>query len=1059
MNPIQIIAALRKFGNYLAGLFPWFVTAVNFLTGLLGKILEHPRIAPRWKKFKDNKLVQPTWKVVERFYWRTYSKNRLDLTGAPVETVALLRPIFQMCAILCMLIPLTSWNLWAVKITAFSGFEGIAPGWAVVLWMISLPCAWAALLTGAARSNRIAFMVAAICASYFLITCVVLLPRSFFNICSPLALLIGLLYCEYRCREDTTKFSTALGLLNSIVCGIAAGIPFLILTPIRPFLGTIINLPGPVISIGGGALIGSLIGLGCFKIARNARFSLFSGNVPEAVEARAADALEGKTGGAEAAEGESGGIAAGEASREAAGTEADEASGEAGSGDAEEGEAKRTYAMAVCAWSIALLLSVYLFAGLARGDLAQSGSQLISSLTLTTSYFWPLWYFMGVGILHKISKSSKTLANSIGDVLPAKSVKPLLIALLCLSMIVAFSQPVCVLLSKPSAANLVSLLPLFFAIYNFFKPWIWSDPLTTLAVHWFSYVLLFDCVLVCILAVQRRVTNEALVRLLFLNVFAFLLVWEYVFQMSSFLRTPTHSLTLLFLFAVGLLWLLHTVGWDLSSKSSPAWPSPGRLAVYGGIALFALLEIFARTACKDFKLMNEIFLAMFHGVIDIGLPYYFLVWTTNRVKKLPLTIPPLLGVFCLGALTGLAFNVLEKFCAVGWSIPLLTQTVNAQCQSLRELGSINIDLVIPGAWFLIRTVLYISLLALVYVFAKRKIGERENVREAVLFLLVAFGSGIASFSMTLVELPLPPEVRALLAPCKQELLFNCNLFQSYLAYWIPALILGLSQLYGRSRPGKMFLFAIPLAMASHFLISWSYSHFEVYWRADSSLYTLMMIPVGLFMLLVALFLKHVAPQLEESDRDKKATLLTPVTLIAAVATVELVLIPWAICQSHLKFERQQVLSVSHEVPIATTWRRTDEKNTQSASANPNAPATFVRTDSSGGVSLLQIGVIDSEGLESRQLLKKLLVKASESGRYPSLAVVSVEPWGKYRTNALACSFSYELPQTKPPVTMAGLSILVPRSADQTEFYTLYTSPSEIEHEQFELAYMLKNTTP
>lgn len=1049
MNFIQIIAALRKFGNYLAGLFPWFVTAVNFLTGLLGRIFEHPLIAPRWKKFKDNKFVQPTWKVVERFYWRTYSKNRLDLTGAPLETVALLRPIFQMCAILCMLIPLTSWNLWAVKITAFSGFEGIAPGWAVVLWMISLPCAWAALLTGAARSNRIAFMVAAICASYFLITCVVLLPRSFFNVCSPLALLIGLLYCEYRCREDTTKFSTALGVLNSIVCGIAASIPLIILTPIRPFLGTVINLPGPVISIGGGAMIGSLIGLGCFRIARSVRFSLFSSN---AFEAHAIHASECEKGGAGAGGGESCEVATGSGDA----LEADP--GEAEPDQADPGEGKRTYAMAVCAWSIALLLIVYLFAGLARGDLAQSGSQLISSLTLTTSYFWPLWYFMGVGILHKISKSSKTLAASVGDILPAKTVRPLLIMLLCLSMIVAFSQPVCVLLSKPGTANLVNLLPFFFAIYNFSKPWIWSDPLTTMAVHWFSFVLLFDFVLVSILAIQRRLTNEALVRLLFLNIFAFLLVWEYVFQMSSFLRTPTHSLTILFLFAVGLLWLLHTVGWDLSSKSSPAWPSPGRLAIYGGIALFALLEIFARTACKDFKLMNEIFLAMFHGVIDIGLPYYFLVWTTNRVKKLPLTIPPLLGVYCLGALAGLAFNVLEKFCAVGWSIPVLTQTVNAQCQSLRDLGSVNIDLVIPGVWFIIRTAIYISLLALVYVLTRRKIGKRDNAGDAVLFLLVAFGSGIASFSMTLVELPLPPEVRALLAPCKQELLFNCNLFQSYLAYWIPALILGLSQLYGRTQPGRMFLLATPLAMASHFLISWSYSRYEVYWRADCSLYTVMMIPAGLFLLLVGLFLKHVAPQLQESERDKKATLLTPVTLMVAAATVELVLVPLVIFQSHLKFDRQQVLSVSHEIPIATTWRR-DEKNTQSASANPNAPATFVRTDSSGGLSLLQIGVIDSAGLESRQLLKKLLVKASESGRYPNLAVVSVEPWGKYRTNALACNFSYELPQTKPPMTMAGLSVLVPRSANQTEFYTLYTSPSEVEHEQFELAYMLRNAAP
>lgn len=998
MNPIQIIAALRKFGNYLAGLFPWFVTLVNFFTGFVEKIFAHPRVAPHWKKFKENKYVQPTWKVIERFYWRTYAKNRLDLSGAPVETVALLRPTFQLCAIFCVLIPLTRFNVWPVKISAFSGFEGVAPGWSVLLWMVGLPCAWAALLTGAARSNRIACMIASISASYFLITCVVLLPRSFLNVGMPLAIMVSLLYCEYRSENVAANSRTIFGVINAIVCGISAGIPLLILTPLRPFLGTIINLPGPVISIGGGALLGAFLGLICLAIARKAQSQIV---------------LSGSDG---------------------------------------EVEENRTHAMSLCGWSVAILLTAFLFAGLTRGDLAKSGSQLISSLTLTTGYFWPLWYFMGVGILHKISKSSKTLATSVGDLLPKKVVLPLLMAILLSAIAITFSEKICAFLSVSTNVYLVRLLPAAFAVYKFAKPWIWSEPLNAMAVHWFSYVLLFDVILISVLALRRRFTNEAAVRLLFLNIFSFLLVWEYVFQMGSFLRTPTHSLTILFLFAVGLLWLLHTVGWDLSTRSSPAWPAPGRLAIYAGIATFALLEIFARSACKDFKVMNEVFLSMFHGVIDIGLPYYFLVWTTNRIKKLPLSIPPILGVFALGAITGLIFNLLEKLFAVGASIPQLSQVVNAQCQSLREIGSINIDLAIPELWFFIRAVLYVGLLGAVYELAKRRVGDRENAADAILFLLVAFGSGIASFSANLVELPLPPEVRAMLAPCSQQLLFNCSLFQLYLSYWIPALLLGMVQLCGGQRATARFLWMTPVAVALQALISWSYAQFEIYWRAAGSIYYVMAIEAGFFIILVALFLKHMEPRLDEPERENKAILLPPVTLIALVAALELVLIPAALFGTHLRFQPQEIKQVAHAVQVATTWQKRASDGAESSTNE----VTFDRSAPSGGSSILQIGTVDSGGLDTKQLLKKLFLTAAQSGKYPNLSLVSVEPWNKYYPNALACNFSYDLPGTNPPMTMAGLSVLVPRSKTSTEFYTLHTSPSEIDHEQFELACTIKN---
>ncbi len=1001
MNIVQIIAALRKFGNYLAGLFPSFVLVVNFFSKRLRKIVDNPVVAPWWNRLSNNKAAKSVWKIIERFYWRTYSKNRLDLTDAPSETVALLRPTFQLCAILCVLIPLTQYTLWPVDIEAFSGFKGTAPGWSVVLWMFCLPCAWAALLTGAARSNRIAFAVAAIGASYFLITCVVLLPRSFFNALVPIAILVSLTFCEHRLRENS-KAGTTYGIINAILTGIAAGIPLIILTPIRPMLGSIINLPGPVISIGGGAMIGAILGLLCLACAR--RFEVPAW-FPRPLGASA--------------------------------------------------EAVQNSGMALNAWTVTFLLTAYLLAGIARGSLAQSGSQLISSLALTSNYLWPLWYFMGVGILHKLSSSSKTLASSIAGVLPARVLKPLILLTLVASLIAAFSERICFFLSLSTNRVTEVLLPFFYQIYSASKPYIWASPLNTMTVHWFSNVLLFDLVLVTILSVQKRLTNEALIRLLFLNIFAFLLIAEYVFQLASFARTPTHSVLILFFFAIGLLWLMHTVFWDLSSKSSPSWPASGRLAIYAGIATIALLDIHARSACKDFKLMNELFLTMFRGVIDVGLPYYFLVWTSNRVEKIPVKIPSMLGLFSLGAITSFGFNVLEKLAGVGWSIPLLVQAVNKQCESLRTTGSINIDLTIPPIWFFLRAVIYVALLSAVFVLARRKVSATAGGSRTILFLLVAFASGIASFSKTLIELPLPPEARAFFAPCSQELLFNCNLFQSYLGYWIPALILGISQLYNQDRSARMFLLATPLAVAAHFLISWSYSEGEVYCRASGSFYTIMVILGGIFVLLVAVALRRLAPQEKEvqerDERREKATILTPRTLLVLIAVSEIILIPLAIMQSNLKFDNRQVAAFPHTVVIPTAWQqqtRTDLKQKETVT-------TFTRKSSIGGTSILQIGIVDSGDQGTKELLKKLFIAGAKSGLYPNLAVISIEPWSKYCPNALACHFSYELPETKPPMTMAGLSVLVPRTDNITEFYTLHTAPSEIDREQWEMALTIK----
>ncbi|MBX3075337.1 hypothetical protein KF913_15515 [Candidatus Obscuribacterales bacterium] len=993
MNFVQIIATLRKFGNYLAGIFPALVGIVDFFSKQLQKILKHPLIAPWWDKFAATPFAKSVWKLFERFYWRTYSKDRLDLEEAPPATVGLLRPLFQICALMCVLIPLTQFEICPVTVEAFSGFKGDAPAWSVWLWLLFLPFAWAALLVGTAISNRIAFSLTALAAANFVMTTVILMPRSFFNALLPVSLLIGLALCE-RTLPRTTRTNKIMSALNLAICGSAAAIPLIILTPIRPWLGTFVKLPGEYISIGGGIILGVLIGTAV---------GLWS-QLPENHERPfflrgAAISLSG------------------------------------------------------CVWTIVSLLTVFLFAGVSRGDLGQSGGLILTSLELTTSYLWPIWYFIGVGILHKLMGSSKTFASAIEGMFPRVILAPLLVLGLLGALVFALSERLCLFLSAPTTAPaLQATLPFFFQMYNVSKPYIWSNPQNVISVHWLTWVLLFDAIVIFVLAVQKRLTSAALVRLLFLTAFAALLIWEYVFQMTSFIRAPGHSVTALFFFAIWLLWLMHTVGWGISSKSSPCWPSAGRLAIYSGIATIALLDIHARSACKDFKLMNELFLTMFRGVIDVGLPYYFLVWTSKKVENIPVKISTLLGLFSLGALASFLFNALEKLAAASWNVPGMLRLVNLQYEQLKNTGSPNIDIIVPPEWYFIRALLYIALLALVYLIARARVDGTARGSQTILFVLVAFASGIASFSKTLLELPIPGEARALIAPSTQELLFNCNLFQSYASYWIPALMLGAAQIGKESRT-LLFVILTPVAVAAHFAISWLYGEQEVYLRACDSLYLVTAAVAGVFVILVVIALERLKPS--EFDETKpefvsQSTLLTPKTFAALILTTGLIVGTMAIVKTNIKLEDRQLAALDHLVAMPPSW----QDQTKAGDSSNQSITTFMRPSESTGVSLMQIGTVPSDPAGTQALLKQLLLKAVQSGMYPNFAVLGIESWGRYCPNALSCTFSYDTLQA-PASPRSGISILIPRDGGKTEFYTVHTNPSDIAVEQAQLALMIR----
>ena len=996
------------------------VVFLESITSFFGKIAQRPKVKALLEKIGENKFFKPIWEFFERFYWRNYAKDRLDLSQTPAAAESTLRSLFRLSAIMCLSIPFSGLlSKWPVTIEAFN-FQGTAPISSVLIWMYALPGAWAALLTGSAFCNRGIFAVVAISATYFLTTCVLGLARSEFNALLSTAVLFALFFCERRLKKES-KLDIALGVANAVLAGSAVGVQLVALTPIKPALNSFIHNNSPNLTITSGIIIGSVLALICFGWAR----------IPE--------------------------------------------------------NQKRPYFFRGAQISIHtsclviwLLLGAYLIAGLFRGSLKDIGSMILSSVNLSNNYLWPVWYFIGVGIMYKLIGSTKVIAGSFEGILAKKLLGPGIIVLLVASLCISFSEIITMLLVNYNQPISNLLFPFWSWLFHISSPSIWSQPNNVMTVNWFRWVLIADTIVVVTLAFQRRLSSIKLMRLFFLNVLAALLLWEYSFQLSSFARTPTDSLLVIFLFSIWLLWLMHTVAAGVCSISTPKWPKEGRFTIFGAVTTLVILQIYARASCKDFKLMNEFFLCMFRGVIDFGMPYYLLMWSSKRLDRIPTSIPSMLGHFVCGALCALAFNAIEKLSAAGWSIDGLNALTQKQLSLLETVGNANLDLNIPVEFFAVRTVLFVVLLMAIAFIGGRRYKKNPSTSSIIFFCLISFASGVASFTNSLMELPLPTYLRALTAPVSQELTFNCNIIQTFLSFWIPALLVAHAQFSTPSKRGSSLLWRLPLACAIGFSISAGYSQLEVLFRATLAIYPLMIILLAALFILLIQSLTDLksdievnepveitdapvpdlastepeapdldAAELEPEDPELKEPILTTHTTFTILLALVVFLIPIVCMQLASVAKPMEAKVIAQPISLLSNWSsvRTADEST----------SVFRKANSNGSTTLLQIGKVESDPGGTTELMKKLLKKAAESGLYNKLTLLSVQSWNRYAAGALACSFSYETPaeEGKDPTPVAGLSVLVPARIGKTTYYTIYSDAANIDKDTWEIANALR----
>lgn len=996
MNPFQIIATLRKLGNYLAGLFPFLGKLGDLVAALLLKLPLVQSLGKFCRKLLERPFFNAVWKVLERFYWRTYSKDRLDLSQAPPQSLPVLRPVFQLSILLLLLLPFAGNSAMRVPVETFSGFSGTAPAWSVWLWLLTLPLAWACLLVGTGLSNRPAFTATAFGGLYFLASNTLLLPRAWGNILLGLAVLFAFALCERRLHRSGHK-NTALATLNAVLVGGAAGVQMTVMTPLRPWLTEHLHLPANIFTIPIGLMAGIPFGIALALLTL--KWSWLK-EKPTAIPG-----LRGT---------------------------------------------KSDSAMAV--WLLALLLLAFLLQGLHRSTLGQQAGALLSSLNLSNAYLWPVWYFIGIGIMHKLLGSSKVVAKSLSAAVPSKVLNPLLLVGLLLSLLFSTSDWLAYYFAGyAQGGSTAEALCRFFAhLYQLASPYLFQNTMSRISTHWLALVLAAETILVLALAFAGKLTGAVLNRLFYWTALAALLIWEYAFQFSSFARSPIHSSWMLFLFGVWLIWLMHTVGWSMSMNSSRLWPSRGRLAIYAAIVSLCILEIHARVACQDFRITNEIFLAMFRGVIEVGPPYYLYLFASRRISASatqPVSLKLIFSYFCLGALASMAGNVLEKLASVHFQPGVFQELLAKQLGAFNSTGSINIAVRHDSTMLIAGTALYVILL----LFAERHLKARNFSGASITFALMALAGGLAAFSHSLIDLPLPTDWRIMLAPTSQELTFNCNVLMTFAWAWLPALMLGLAGLYEEKQAEARALFlklgALPLTAA----MAYCYAFQEEYLRMNGLIAPFVVIVLSVLTLLTVLTLRILeAGTSQETGPDEGK--------IDSAVLIKLLIGAQILAAGYMVLAPKDVLQ-----PVTLPETQTEVKISKRFREVHSGPSHYFERNLDGSRNLFAFGTATGAS-DNQKMARNLLAKAAQSGNFPYLRPLSLTSWDRYQEGALLLVYNYGAVD-RPNLGLTALLPVKPGTGQSDnclyEYYTILATGQneDLDKLQWELALTIKERKP
>jgi hypothetical protein len=425
----------------------------------------------------------------------------------------------------------------------------------------------------------------------------------------------------------------------------------------------------------------------------------------------------------------------------------------------------------------------------ARGGILVPAQNLLQLAVQITGYLWPFFYFVGVGVIFKVLRQTKIVHTAVRELVPAKIFLPIACVLLTVATVLAWSESLVLWLSARPA----SVPPPVTRGLHAATSWIWGRPLWAQTMECFRWVLLAISVLVVWNALRRRLDAGRMGAFLFPTLLLGIGTYEYFFEFAGFARSPAHTAASLFTFSIFGLWLVHRTLQPFLVSESSWWPRPARIALYCAGLLFVLLPVHIRAAVHDRTLSNEIYLYLFFGIVDLGLPYYLFVYAGRRFRQMPLSAPAILGLFGVGAAFSVPFTILDKLAAFGWSVGAVWTTVNAQVEALLQGGPpVEVMRFLPPTWLVVRSFFAIGAILVVGAVAERALRDHAFAPAASLFAVIATATGMACFANRSLELPLLPlRIVQLITPMNVSREIDAALVARYLSYVIPAFIIGL----------------------------------------------------------------------------------------------------------------------------------------------------------------------------------------------------------------------------------------------------------------------------
>ncbi len=696
----------------------------------------------------------------------------------------------------------------------------------------------------------------------------------------------------------------------------------------------------------------------------------------------------------------------------------------------------------------------FLSAATLRHGLAATAAAMRSLLELLVSSLWPAWYFVGVGVVFAVLKSSRVVSDVVRELVPARVMVPLVTVALSVAALALWSPRV---LETPAVHWPAPVVFLAAVLHRATRGLVWHYPVRAVAAGWYRWVLLGDLAALGLLGLRRRLDAAAAATLFYQALFAWLFIYEYVFEQYGFVRSGGHSAAALFAFSVWLLWMLRGIGLRLGSEDSPRWPAPARLAVFGSLQLLVMLDLHARAASHDPRLMNDTFLYLFRGVVDVGLPYALYVWASRRLPTVPVPTHRVLAAFCTGALFNLPLAALDKLVLAGGSLARLGATLDARAADLTAGLATGFDnrLPLPPGWIAARGALSVGALGVLAALAARRARGQREAPAVVLFTVTAAGAGLASFAKALLNLPLPSlQGLLLITPQRISLDIDAHAVATYLCHGLPALALGTAV----SRPGALaspwrWLAGLTSAYVLHLAVALSWPAHEPWLRSTGVLWTLGLAGIALLAGLTVLARGYVDATLpasippaapEVSPAPRRPPWLPAAGVLAAMALTTGVT-AW---QAHVgRTIIRAVPGTPHRLGIPAPWQPPPSPTTR-ATLGPHG--AYLHTSLSEIRPLLLVSAVRAPGAAPGKLLAQQFAMAARmlSGMAASRPV----PGGMTLPGAAMMDFAYDFPRRNGrSVRMSGTMAAVPAADGRTLLMSLAAMPDEWADLRWDLA--------